>query len=69
MTIKNKITFLRNQNNWSMYRLSKEADIPLSTISSWYNTDVMPSLYSLVSISKAFSISMSELFEDFEIND
>lgn len=62
MNIINTIDMLKDNNNWSQYRLSREADLPYSTINSWYSKGAEPTLYSLDRICHAFNISMSQLF-------
>ena len=62
MRILEKITELRNIRNWTEYRLSEAADIPQSTISSWYKKDMLPSITSLEKICNAFGITLSQFF-------
>ena len=62
MDILSKIIELRKERNWSEYRLSEEADLPQSTISSWYKKDMLPSITSLEKICGAFGITMSQFF-------
>lgn len=62
MTILERIIQLRNERNWTEYRLAEEAEMPQSTISSWFQQDVKPSSKSLEKICKAFNITMSQFF-------
>ena len=64
MQILEKIIELRNARNWTEYRLSEEADIPQSTISSWYKKDMLPSITSLEKVCKAFDITISHFFAE-----
>ena len=71
MDILSKISRLREARHWTEYNLAKEADLPQSTISSWYNKNMLPSITSLEKICKAFGITMSQFFasgsENFEL--
>ena len=62
MTVLERITQLKEQRGWTEYRLSEEADIAQTTISSWFRKNVNPSVSSLESICRAFNITMSEFF-------
>lgn len=59
-----KIEKLRLDRNWSEYELSKYAEIPQSTISSWYRKNQVPALTSLDKLCKAFDITLSMLVAD-----
>ncbi|MCM1328346.1 MAG: helix-turn-helix domain-containing protein [Ruminococcus sp.] len=62
MTILERIIQLRNERDWSEYRLSVESEIPQSTISSWFVKNVKPSSRSLEKICKAFNMTMTQFF-------
>ena len=62
MDILEKIYEMRIERNWTEYQLAKKAELPQSTISSWYNKKIAPSIFSLEKICKAFGITMSQLF-------
>lgn len=62
MTILERILQLREERGWSEYRLSEEAGIAQSTISSWFRKNVNPTKTSLEKICKAFNITMSQFF-------
>ena len=62
MQILERIMELRNERNWTEYRLSEAADIPQSTISSWYKKDMLPSITSLEKICDAFGVTLSQFF-------
>ncbi len=62
MDILEKITKLRLENNWSEYELAERADLPQSTISSWYRKKLIPSIPSLERICDAFGITLSQFF-------
>lgn len=62
MTILERIFQLREERGWTEYRLSEEAGIAQSTISSWFRKNVNPTKTSLEKICKAFNITMSQFF-------
>ena len=64
MDILNRILELRKERGWTEYRLSLEADIPQSTISSWYNKNMLPSITSLGKICDAYHITMAQFFSE-----
>ena len=59
-----KILDQRRQRNWSEYRLCEKADLPQSTVSSWYRNDILPSITSLDKICKGFGMTLSQFFAD-----
>lgn len=61
-----RITELRDARNWTEYRLSTEAEMSQSTISTWYKKNMIPSLASLEKICKAFHITLSQFFAEGE---
>ena len=52
----------RVRRGWSEYNLAEKADVPQSTISSWYRKDIVPSIASLQKICVAFGMTMSQFF-------
>ena len=62
MDILEKITKLRLENGWSEYELAERAELPQSTISSWYRKNLIPSIPSLEHICAAFGITLSQFF-------
>lgn len=62
MTVLERIMQLRNDRNWTEYRLSEESGIAQTTISSWFRKNITPSVPSLENICKAFNITLSEFF-------
>jgi len=57
-----KIVELREARNWSEYQLAERANIPQSTINSWYRKNMTPSISSLEKICTALDITLSQLF-------
>ena len=69
MNVKEKITALRKEREWSKRRLAKEAGLTPSTIYNWYNErNNEPSKEAIEDICAAFNISMAEFFSDLEID-
>ena len=64
--ILNTITAFREARNWSIYDLAAHAEMKPTTISTWYNTNAIPTLPSLVKICNAFQITLSEFFAKVE---
>ena len=69
MDVLKRINELRLAKNWSVYRLSVEADLPQSTITNMINRETLPSLTTLEAICKALGISMSDFFREEDGND
>lgn len=62
MNVLERILQLRIERGWSEYRLSEEAGIAQTTISSWFRKKIYPSIPSLEKICCAFNITMSQFF-------
>lgn len=61
-----KITQLRDEREWSTYRLAKCSGVPQSTIATWYGQSRVPSLEDIEKLCRAFEISLSDFFNDYE---
>ena len=59
-----KITRLRLERHWSEYELAVHANLPQSTISTWYRKNQTPTIQSLEKICAGCSISLSQFFAD-----
>lgn len=59
-----KVTQLREERNWSLYRLAKEADISYSTLSNTFHRNNVPSVSTLIRICEGFGITLSEFFDE-----
>jgi len=57
-----RITELREERGWSVYRLAKLTEIPQSTIATWYQKNLYPPVDKLEVLCEAFGISLSEFF-------
>ena len=62
MNVLDRIIALRLERGWSEYRLSQEADIPQSTISSWYSKHSVPTIENLEKLCGAYGITLSQFF-------
>jgi len=60
------ITAYREARGWTEYHLAEQADLPQSTISSWYRKNTVPTLSSLEKVCSAFGITLSQLFAEGE---
>ncbi|MBQ3546280.1 MAG: helix-turn-helix transcriptional regulator [Lachnospiraceae bacterium] len=60
--ILDKIKVLCAENNFSLYKLSKESGVPLSTITSLFSNGSFPSIPTLLKICTAFHITLSDFF-------
>ncbi len=49
---------------WSLYRLSKEADIPYSSLNNLFSRNNEPSITTLRKICKGLNISIKDFFDD-----
>ena len=61
-SINKRIAELCAKNDWSYYKLSKEAGFQQSTLKSITKEKNMPSLYTLSKICRAFGITISDFF-------
>lgn len=57
-----RIKYLMKQRNWSQNQLAENASIPQSTVNSWFANSILPSIFSIEQICKAFDITLSEFF-------
>ena len=57
-----RITYYREQKNWTEYQLAERSGLTQSTISSWYRKNMIPSIPSLDKICNAFGITLSQFF-------
>ena len=63
MDVKNRISDLLTEYNWSIYRLARESDLSESTLRSVFSRDNDPSLATLESICKGFNITLPQFFK------
>lgn len=68
MDVVDHIIELAKMRNWTKYRLSIEADLPITTIANIYYRGSIPSIYTLEHICKAFHMTLSEFFTENEMS-
>lgn len=51
-----------SERNWTLYKLSKECDIPYSSLSSLFAKNNQPTISTLEKICDGFNITLSEFF-------
>ncbi len=59
-----KVTQLREERHWSLYKLAKEADISYSTLSNTFHRNNVPSISTLMRICEGFGITLAEFFDE-----
>ena len=59
-----KIQYLLDERNWSLYKLSKEANIPYSSLNSLFLKNNQPTVATLEKICVGFHITLAEFFLD-----
>lgn len=64
MEIIQHIEQLREERHWSMYKLSKESEIPYSTLNNLIRRTNIPSIPTLQKICNGFGISLADFFSD-----
>ena len=62
MKVIERIKQMRDDRNWSDYKLAEEAMIPASTLASIYARNTPPKLEILENICDAFGITLSQFF-------
>lgn len=62
--ILNRVTELRKERNWSMYRLAKEAEVSYSTLSNTFRRNYVPTMSTLLQICNGFGITLAEFFDE-----
>lgn len=62
MDVLQRILDLRTQRGWTEYELAKRADVPQSTISSWYKKHMCPSVATLMKICHGLDITVAQFF-------
>ena len=62
--ILDRIVKQRKYRNWTEYQLAQKSGLPQSTISSWYNKKMLPSLQFLEKICNAFDMTMAQFLAE-----
>lgn len=68
MDVLKRIDELRLSRGWTLYRLADEAAVTQSTLTNMFTRKTLPSLTTLKSICDAFGISLSQFFDDADID-
>ena len=66
MDILEKITKLRLERGWSIYKLADEAGLTQSTVSNMFSIKTTPSISTLSQICDAFGLTLSQFFNEDE---
>lgn len=69
MDVQKRIKSLMELRGWTDYRLAKEAGLSHSTVANMFNRSNAPTLPTLEAVCRAFGITLSQFFEDFEDNE
>ena len=69
MDVQKRIKDLMELRGWTDYRLAKEAGLSHSTVTNMFNRSNAPTLPTLEAVCRAFGITLSQFFEDFEDNE
>ena len=59
-----RIRKYKDERSWTDYQFAENADIPQSTISSWYTKGARPTLPTLTKVCKAFGITLTQLLAE-----
>ncbi|MBS6366128.1 MAG: helix-turn-helix transcriptional regulator [Clostridiales bacterium] len=59
-----RISTLRMERNWTEYQLAVRAELPQTTISSWYCRKMLPSIGSIEKLCNAFNLTLSQFFSE-----
>mgnify|MGYP001119264050 FL=1 len=69
MDVQKRIKDLMELRGWTDYQLAKEAGLSHSTVTNIFKRNNAPTIPTLEAICKAFGITLSQFFEDFEDNE
>lgn len=64
MDVLKKIDWHRMQRGWSEYELALHAELPQSTISTWFRKGQLPTIRSLEKVCNAFGLTLSQFFAE-----
>ena len=59
-----RVTELREERHWSLYRLAKESDISYSTLSNTFQRNNVPSIPTMIRVCDGFGITLSQFFDE-----
>ena len=64
MNLNQKITQLRNDNNWSQEELAEKLNVSRQSVSKWESGQSKPDLDKIVVLSNIFDVSTDYLLKD-----
>lgn len=64
MDIAKKIDVILKKRGWTRYRLSKESNLPESTLTNIFHRNTTPSINTLSAICSTLGITLSEFFAE-----
>ena len=62
--VRKKVDQLLEEYNWTLYQLSKEADISYATLSNTFHRNKVPSVPIILRICEGFHITVAEFFNE-----
>ena len=63
MDVKLRLQQLMNERGWTMYRLAKEAGVPMSTVRNMFKRNTDPSISTLEALCSSMGITLSQFFD------
>ena len=63
MDVKARLRQLIDERGWSLYRVSKEANIPWTTVHNMFKRNTDPSIQTLESLCKGMGITLTQFFD------
>ena len=64
MDILERIKTLRDERNWTNYRLCDEAGLPYVTVTNMFSRGTQPTISTLKALCDAFDISLAQFFSE-----
>ena len=64
MSLNQKITQLRNDNNWSQEELAEKLNVSRQSVSKWESGQAKPDLDKIIALSDIFDVSTDYLLKD-----
>ena len=59
-----RLKSIMEERGWSEYKLAKNSNLPISTVSNIFNRNTIPSIPTLEIICDAFGITLSQFFAE-----
>lgn len=63
LNVRERLQALMKERGWSVYRLAKEADVPITTVRNIFKLETDPTLSTLESLCKGFGLSLADFFD------